>query len=83
LIFKRIFENLNEDFKVINSEVKNVYTGSSPVAALALSVVLFQIIEFNLVISTDEERATILENTYDFLLNFQIKLKNLIFFLIF
>ena len=57
------FENLSNDFKAYNTEVNHVevFTNSNPVAALALCVILFQIIEFNLMTQTDEERATLIE----------------------
>ena len=68
LLLKMPFENLSNDFKASITEVSNVevFANSNPVAALSLSVILFQIIEFLLMKLTEEERATQIETKYHF-----------------
>ena len=64
-LIKPPFENLNNDFKETNTETKEVFMNSNPIAALALSVVLYQIIEFNLVNSDDETRTSLKETRFE------------------
>jgi hypothetical protein len=55
------FENLHSEFKNVNSVVKVPFANTNPNTVLSLSVVLFQIIEFQLVNASQEMRQTLAE----------------------